>query len=149
MIFNPVSEAVYDTLVKYEASIRSFIKHTYTVWKKGKETIDTDSPKYKGSSTGGCHPVLCINNVNEEDEDVYTIHVSNKWGKKTLSTSLVLIGSKDDFVFKIRKKYISIFFSNSVCKILIYHYMDVYCIWYVYFFAFIFIDKLQKSPRFA
>lgn len=92
-----MSKAVYDTMVKYEASIRSFIKKTSTEWRKGGETIDTDSPKYKGSSTAGCHPVLCINNVNEEDEDVYTIHVSNKWGETTLNKRLVLTKSKDDF----------------------------------------------------
>lgn len=97
VIFNHVSKAVYDTMVKYEASIRSCIKHTSTVWRKGEKTIDINSRKFEGSSTVGCHPVLCINNVDEEDEDFYSIHVSNKWGDTTLSKRLVLIGSKDNF----------------------------------------------------
>lgn len=91
---------MYDTLVKYEASIRSFIKHTSTVWKKGGKTININSPKYKESSAAGCHPVLYIHNVNEEDEDVYTIHVSNKWGETTLYKKLALIGSKDVLKFE-------------------------------------------------
>lgn len=91
---------MYDTLVKYEASIRSFIKHTSTVWKKGGKTININSPKYKESSAAGCHPVLYIHNVNEEDEDVYTIHVSNKWGETTLYKKLDLIGSKDVLKFE-------------------------------------------------
>lgn len=101
MIFNPASEAAYDTMFEYEASIRSFIRNTSTEWRKGGAKIDTETSKYEGSSTAGCHPVLCINNVNEKDEDVYTIHVSNEWGDTTLDKKLALSKSKDDFKKKI------------------------------------------------
>lgn len=47
---------------------------------KGNEHLDITQPKYNGSSDLGYHPVLCINNVKEEDEDVYKIKVRNGIG---------------------------------------------------------------------
>lgn len=114
VIFNHVSKAVYDTMVKYEASIRSCIKHTSTVWRKGEKTIDINSRKFEGSSTVGCHPVLCINNVDEEDEDFYSIHVSNKWGDTTLSKRLVLIGKKPTVCVKLSSQSQKVVYGNAI-----------------------------------
>lgn len=95
VILSDVCDAVYDTKVTYKATIRSFLKHTFTKWKRGDNIIDITKPKYEGSSNVGYCPVLCINNVSKEDEDVYSIHVRNEWGYTPLSyKKLVVTGSK-------------------------------------------------------
>lgn len=62
--------------------------------KKGKELIDITLPKYAGSSAVGDRPILCISNIEEEDEDVYTIEVENASGKEICSEKLVVFGGK-------------------------------------------------------
>lgn len=84
-------------MVKYKASVRSFIDHTKTIWKKGGAIIDIRNRKYEGSSNVGNSPVLCINNVNEEDEDVYTIVVSNDWGKTSLDFERLVLTKSNFF----------------------------------------------------
>lgn len=94
--FNTEAEAVYDTKVVFKATIRSFLKRTRIIWRKGMTIIDIKMPKYEGSSDVGSNPVLCINNVNEKDEDVYQIDVNNEWGTTTRSSNrLKVIGSKN------------------------------------------------------
>lgn len=95
VILSHVPKAVYDTKVVYKATIRSFINKTSTMWKRGEKIIDIKKPKYEGSSEVGNCPVLCINNVSEKDEDVYSILVRNEWGNTPLSYErLVVNGSK-------------------------------------------------------
>lgn len=95
VILSHPPKAVYDTRVIYKATIRSFINNTSTVWKRGEQIIDIINPKYEGSSNVGNCPVLCINNVSREDEDVYSIYVLNEWGYTELSYErLVVNGSK-------------------------------------------------------
>lgn len=88
------TEAVYDTDFMFKASIRSFMKDTSTRWMKGNEIIDIAKSKYNGSSAVGNSPVLCINNVSKEDEDVYTINVRNDWDETSPKCRLVVTGSK-------------------------------------------------------
>lgn len=70
------------------------MKDTSTRWMKGDEIIDIAKSKYNGSSVVGNSPVLCINNVSKEDEDVYTIYVRNDWYETSPKCRLVVIGSK-------------------------------------------------------
>lgn len=91
---NEVPSACLYDCVNMIATIRSYPKHTSVIWKKGKELIDITLPKYAGSSDVGDRPVLCINNVKEEDGDVYTIEVQNALGKGTCNEELFVIGGK-------------------------------------------------------
>lgn len=59
------------------------------IWKKGEDPIDITLPKYTGSSVEGNSPVLCINNVEEEDGDDYTIDVQNEMGKAICSRKVI------------------------------------------------------------
>lgn len=86
--------ANFNKHAEIQATIRSFPKHDCVTWKKGEKTIDLSLPKYAGSSDVGDRPVLCINNIEEEDEDVYTIEVRNKLGKGTCSRKMEIIGGK-------------------------------------------------------
>lgn len=90
MILDEVPEALYDESVKFKAIVRSFATETCVIWRKGNEIIDIHQPKYKGSSDISDYPVLIINNVAKEDEDVYSIEVKNDFGKRTRSQKLVL-----------------------------------------------------------
>lgn len=64
------------------------------MWRKGEKTIDLSLHKYAGSSDVSDRPVLCINDVKEEDRDVYTIEVQNEQGKSTCSKKLEVVGGK-------------------------------------------------------
>lgn len=92
--------------------------------------IDINMPKYEGSSDVGNSPVLCINNVNEKDEDVYRIDVINEWGTTTrISNRLKVIGSKNSlyFFYRISDEIINVFLLKSVAfKITIYQHNDIY-----------------------
>lgn len=64
------------------------------IWKKGEDPIDITLPKYAGSSVDGDSPVLCINNVEEEDGADYTIEVQNEMGKAIGSRTVQVLGGK-------------------------------------------------------
>lgn len=66
--------------MKFEAKIRSFPKPQGVLWKKGNEYININAPKYEGSTQSGDNPVLCLNDVIEEDIDLYTIEVNTSSG---------------------------------------------------------------------
>lgn len=99
VILSHPPKAVYDTRVIYKATIRSFINNTSTVWKRGEQIIDIINPKYEGSSNVGNCPVLCINNVSREDEDVYSIYVLNEWGYTELSYERVVVNGSKCHIF--------------------------------------------------
>lgn len=80
------------------ATIRSYPKHTSIIWKKGNKPIDITITKYAGSLDVGDRPALCINNVKEDDGDVYTIEVQNALGKGTCNEELFVIGGKYDII---------------------------------------------------
>lgn len=91
-----VSEALYGTCVEFKAKIRSYPKHDNVIWKKGKDKeINITQPKYMGSTILGDCPVLCINNASKDDEDIYSVEVSNELGKDVCkSEKLKVIGGK-------------------------------------------------------
>lgn len=91
VILNRAPEAIYDQPFSFTAVIRSFPKHVRVIWMKGNEHIDITQPKYNGSLDVGYHPVLCINNVKEEDEDVYTIKVRNGIGNDACCAERLII----------------------------------------------------------
>lgn len=95
MTLNEVPEILYGDSLEFKGTIRSFPKHTRVIWMKGDEEIDITRPKYKGSSDIGDCPLLCIHNVNSEDQDEYTVQVYNELGMgKCKSEKLVVIGGK-------------------------------------------------------
>lgn len=55
--------------------IWSYFKYISIIWKKGNKFIDIIFIKYVGSLNVGDCVVLCINNVKEDDGDVYIIEV--------------------------------------------------------------------------
>lgn len=85
------SKAKYDETVEYRATIRCSSKQTRVTWKKGKNDIDIKLSKYCGSSKDGEHPVLYINNVKKEDEDVYGIEVHDELGKGTCEIEQLVV----------------------------------------------------------
>lgn len=58
---------------------------------KGKEPIDISQPKYIGSLNYGECPVLQINNIKKEDEDIYSIAVGNELGEETCSNGTLKV----------------------------------------------------------
>lgn len=58
---------------------------------KGKEPIDISQPKYIGSLNYGECPVLQINNIKKEDEDIYSIAVRNELGEETCSNGTLKV----------------------------------------------------------
>lgn len=86
--------AVFHKYTEIIATIRSFPKHSSVIWKKGEDIIDITLPKYAGSLFDGNHLILYIANVEEEDEDVYTIEVQNEKGIATCSRKVVVLGGK-------------------------------------------------------
>lgn len=95
MTLNEVPELFYGDCLEFKGKIRSFPKHTRVIWMKGDEEIDITQPKYKGSSDVGDCPLLCINDVNTEDQVEYTIQVYNELGMGMCkSEKLIVIGGK-------------------------------------------------------
>lgn len=80
--------------VKFEAKIRCFPKPQGVLWKKGNEYININTPKYEGSTESGDNPVLCLNDVKEEDIDLYTIEVNTSSGIKKSSQKLEVLKGK-------------------------------------------------------
>lgn len=91
VILKGKSKAKYDETVEYRATIRCSSKQTRVTWKKGKNDIDIKLSKYCGSSKDGEHPVLYINNVKKEDEDVYGIEVHDELGKGTCEIEQLVV----------------------------------------------------------
>lgn len=89
--------ANYGESVQFRATIRCFPKHDPVIWMKGRYHIDITQPKYKGSSDVGNSPVLCINSLTMEDEDIYSIEANNEIGRGTSCTQkLKVYGGKTD-----------------------------------------------------
>lgn len=91
---NEEHSAVFNKCAKITAAIRSYPKHNSAIWKKGEDPIDITLPKYAGSSVDGDSPVMCINNVEEEDGADYTIEVQNEKGKAIGSRTVQVLGGK-------------------------------------------------------
>lgn len=62
---------------------------------KDNEYIDTTAPKHEGSIDSYEFPVLCIKEVNEGDDGVYTVIARNELGEGENKEDLEVIGSKE------------------------------------------------------
>lgn len=80
--------------MKFEAKIRGFSNHQNVLWKKGNQQINIDNSKYDGSTKSGNNPVLCINDVKEEDNGLYTIEVDTPSGIIPSSQTLEVLKGK-------------------------------------------------------
>lgn len=92
-----MTKVTYNERFELHATIRSFPKHRQINWFKGSTVLELSQSKYNKSSSSyeGNKTVLCINNVNLNDEDIYRVEVSNDLGKSTSeSVSLKVIGGK-------------------------------------------------------
>lgn len=62
---------------------------------KNKKEIDIIDLKYEGSLIGDNLFILCINNVDSDDEDVYEVEIINDLGKVYCRSDLLkVIGGK-------------------------------------------------------
>lgn len=86
-----VPESLYNESVQIKATIRSYPKFTCVIWMKNKKEIDITDPKYEGSSTGDNLSILCINNVDSDDEDVYEVEITNDLGKVYCRSDLLKV----------------------------------------------------------
>lgn len=77
--------------MKLKAKIEGFSKYPRVNWKKDDQDIDFTDTKYEGSKRDGDSAVLCIKDVKENDEAIYTIEVSNGLEKVKGSQKLVVI----------------------------------------------------------
>lgn len=77
--------------VELKAKIEGFSNYPCVNWIKDNQNVDITDTKYEGSKRGGNFAVLCINDVKENDEAIYTIEVSNELEKVKRSQKLVVI----------------------------------------------------------
>lgn len=77
--------------VKLKAKIEGFFKNPCVNWMKDNQDIDITDTKYEGSKHDGDSAVLCIKDVKEIDEAIYTVEVSNELEKVRRSQKLVVI----------------------------------------------------------
>lgn len=77
--------------VKLKAKIEGFFKNPCVNWMKDNQDIDITDTKYEGSKHDGDSAVLCIKDVKENDEAIYTVEVSNELEKVRRSQKLVVI----------------------------------------------------------
>lgn len=61
------------------------------IWLKNDQEIDITCTKYEGSKHDDDSAVLCINEVKEKDEAIYTIKVNNELEIVKTSQKLVVI----------------------------------------------------------
>lgn len=77
--------------VKLKAKIEGFFKNPCVNWMKDNQDIDITDTKYEGSKHDSDSAVLCIKDVKEIDEAIYTVEVSNELEKVRRSQKLVVI----------------------------------------------------------
>lgn len=94
MTIHKVPSVLLNECVKFKATIRGFPKNYKVTWKKSGRNINTTDPKYKGSMVNGDISVLCIRNVEYDDNGVYTVTVQNDWGIGQSGEKLEVIGGK-------------------------------------------------------
>lgn len=92
-----VPMAYLNECVEFKAKIEGCPKYRRVIWIKDDQNIDLTDTKYKGSKCDGKFALLCINDVKENDEAIYTIEVSNELEKEEKvksSQKLVVIKSR-------------------------------------------------------
>lgn len=66
---------------------------------KNKEEMDIVDLKYEGSLIGDNYFILCINNVDSDDEDVYEVEIINDLGKVVCRSDLLKVIGGKVFIF--------------------------------------------------
>lgn len=91
-----VPMAYLNECVKFKAKIEGYPKYPRVIWIKDDQNIDLKDAKYEGSKCDGKFALLCIKDVNENDEAIYTIEVSNELELEKVKSSqkLVVIKSR-------------------------------------------------------
>lgn len=82
--------------VKLKATIRGFPKNYRVTWMKSGQHINTTDPKYTGSMVNGDISVLCIRNLENDDNGVYTVRVQNTYGIGQSTEELEVIGGNNN-----------------------------------------------------
>lgn len=77
--------------VEFKATIEGYPKYKSVFWLKDDQIIDLTDTKYEGSKHDGNSAFLCIKDVKENDEAIYTIEVSNELEKVKKSQNLVVV----------------------------------------------------------
>lgn len=83
--------AYLNDCVELKAKIKGFPKVRKVNWLKDNQKIDMTDTKYEGSKDDGDSAVLCIKDVEENDEAIYTVEVSNEFKKAERSQKLMVI----------------------------------------------------------
>lgn len=106
MSLHKVPWALPNEDVELKATIRGFPKQYRVFWMKNKRYLDTTDSKYQRRMDKGDISILCIKNVERDDDGEYTIEVYNELGEGESSETLTVIGGKK----KIYRIYRSVFF---------------------------------------
>lgn len=77
--------------MELKAKIKGFPKVRKVNWLKDNQKIGMTDTKYEGSKDDADSAVLCIKDVEENDEAIYTIEVSNELKKVERSQKLMVI----------------------------------------------------------
>lgn len=89
-----VPVAYLSECVEFKAKIEGYPKYRRVIWIKNDQNIDLTDTKYEGSKHDGDSAVLCIKDVKENDDAIYTIEVSNELEKVKRSQKLVVVKSR-------------------------------------------------------
>lgn len=77
--------------MELKAKIKGFPKVRKVNWLKDNQKIDMTDTKYEGSKDDGDSAVLIIKDIEENDEAIYTVEVSNEFKKAERSQKLMVI----------------------------------------------------------
>lgn len=94
VILHKVPPVLVNEFVQLKATIRGFPKEYKVDWMKGGQYINTTDQKYTGSMINCSKSVLCIRNVGNDDNAVYTVRVENTCGEGESSERLEVIEGK-------------------------------------------------------
>lgn len=90
--------ALLNENAELKATIRGYPNRYKVIWMKGNNYIDTNDPKYQGSTNKGNISALCIKNVEHDDVGEYTIIAENEiWQEGKSSAKLEVIGVSQMF----------------------------------------------------
>lgn len=111
VILKQVPPAYLDESVEFKAIMRSFPSHDIVLWKKDNQEIDINNPKYEMSvNKNDDSATLCIKNIKNEDEGIYTVEVRSELGDSQSSQTLIVIKGRVEQVFHNNNKNLVKFF---------------------------------------
>lgn len=115
VILKQVPPAFLDESVEFKAIMKAFPTHDIMLWKKDNQEIDINNPKYEMSvNKNDDSATLCIKNIKNEDEGIYTIEVRSELGDSHSSQTLIVIKGRVEHVFhNNNKNLVKFFFINT------------------------------------